>query len=135
RTASTARRARPRAVRGAAHGAVRTRAPAHPAAARVRTRGVRAPAAPRPPLRRRPHGVLPLLLAARCRRAASAGALPPDGGLVRGMEPLLLARLSRPRGGRDRLPGAAALRAPAPARLLLLAPARRAPARAGPARA
>src|SRR5438874_749117 len=80
----------------------------------------RAPAAPRPPLRRRAHSVLPVLLAARRRRAAPAGALSARRRLARGVEPLLLARLPRPSGGHAWLPGADALHAPAPARLLLL---------------
>ena len=97
-----ARRDRPARAgrrRGPADGALhRRRPPADPAAARVRRwacsahllRHGRA-------LRRRAHLRLPLLLAARRRARAAADALRAGRRLVRGVEPLLLARLPRRR--------------------------------------
>ena len=98
-------------------------------------RRARAPAAPRAPLRRRAHRVLPLLLAARRRRAATAAGLRAGRRLVRGLEPRPTGgSTSAGSGGRVGSARAAPLRPRAPARVLLLAAARRAPARGGPAR-
>src|SRR2546429_7163371 len=85
-----ARRARRRGepAAGAVH---RERAPTHLAAARVRAWSVRAPGAEWTPLRRRPHLLVSLLLAARRGCDASARALWPGGRLARGLESLLLA--------------------------------------------
>ena len=76
RCASGTRGERPRACRACACVAVGPRMALYgdggqrriAAAARVRRRRARAPAAPRPPLRRRAHRVVPVLLAARGRR-------------------------------------------------------------------
>ena len=72
------------------------------------------------------------LLAAATR--AAAGWIRARGRLVRGLEPLLLARLPRRPGGHRRRARTAPLRARAPARVLLLRAARRAAARGGAAR-
>ena len=69
--------------------------PAHPAAARVRRRRALAPAAARRALRRRPHGVVPVLLAAGRGAGAAAAPLRPRRRLARGLEPRLLARVPR----------------------------------------
>ena len=84
--------------------------------------GVLGTCAPRPPLRRRPHGLVPVLLAARRGAGPAAGAateLVVDWHEV--WSARLLARVPRPGGRRGRLRRPAALRAAAPARLLLLA--------------
>ena len=60
-------------------------------------------------------------------------ALPPGRRLARGLDAELLARVPRSRRRRRRLAGPAAVRPGPPARVLLLAAARRAPARGGPA--
>ena len=62
------------------------RAPAGAAAARLRRRRALAPAPPRRPLRRGPHRVVSVLLAARGGGRAPAPALPAGGRLARGVE-------------------------------------------------
>ncbi len=94
------RQRRRRARRGTADGALRrARAPSRPAAAGVRRRGAVASAATRPPLRRRPHLLVPVLLAARRGAGGPAASLPHRRGLVRGVEPRLLAGVPGPRPG------------------------------------
>src|SRR5204862_5347220 len=105
----------------AAHGALFRRPAAHPSAARVRRGGAVAPAPPRPPLPRRSHGVVPLLLAAGRGRGASARALSPAGRLARVVDAGLLARVPRPSRGSRRLARAAAVHEGAAGGLLLLA--------------
>src|SRR5204862_6347834 len=100
----------------------------HPAAAGLRPRRAASPAAPPAPLRRRAHVRLSLLLAAGGGARAPAGSLRPRRRLVRGLEPLLLVRLPGRRRRAYRGVRAALLRAGAPERLLLLAPALGAPA-------
>ena len=96
----------------------------------VRRRRALAPAAPRPPLRRGPHRLVPVLLAAgrrRCVRPLRRFRLVVDWHEL--WSARLLARVPR-RGRRpDRPRRAAALPARAPARLLLLAAPRAAAAR------
>ena len=65
------------------------------AAAGVRRRRAVAPAALRPALRRRPHLLVSLLLAAGRRRGPPAWALPAGGRLARGVDPRLLAGVPR----------------------------------------
>src|SRR5439155_18658391 len=114
-------------------GSLRPRPPSGRSAARLRAGRVLAPAAPRPALRRRPHGLVPVLRAAGRGGAPSAGALRPGGRLARDTEPRLLARVPRPRRRRGRSGGAAPLRARAATGVLFLAAARAAPARRGTA--
>ena len=106
------------------------------AAARLRAGRAAAPAAPRPPLRRRAHRLVPVLLAARRRRCCGRSArLRAGRRLARGVEPRVLARV--PRRASAGAIGYAVQRACArlrQQRLLLLAPARRAAARGGAAR-
>ena len=102
------------------------RAPADPAAARVRAGRVLAPAAPRPPLRRRAHLRVPVLLAARRgRRAPAARATGSSSTGSRCGAAPTGATTSAALGGRIGGARAAPLRARAPARLLLLGAARR----------
>ena len=106
-----------------------------PAAARVRRRGALAPGSPRPALRRRPHLLVPVLLAPGGGPGGAAPSLPHRRRLVRGVEPQLLARVPRTGRGRDvGLAGAVAVRAGAAARILLLAALRASPSRRGSAR-
>ena len=68
------------------------------AAARVRRGRALASAAARAPLRRGPHRVVPVLLAAGGRRGAARGRLSAGGRLARGLDPGVLGRV--PRRGR-----------------------------------
>ena len=97
--------------------------------------GVLAPSPPpRPTVRRRSHGVVPVLLAPRGGRGAQTAADSGSSstGTRSGRE--LLARVPRPARRPGRLVGAAPVPSRAPARLLLLAAARAASARARAAR-
>ena len=108
---------------------------ADPAAARLRRRRAVAPAAPRAPLRRRAHRVVSVLLAARRRRSRARRPLPRWSSTgTRSGAPTTGASTSAGVGGRVGQLVQRALRARAPARVLLLAPARRTAARRGPAR-
>ena len=111
--------------RWAAHGALRgggTTSDIPPG--RVRRRRALASAAARAPLRRGPHRLVSVLLAAGGRRGAARGRLSARGRLARGLDPGVLGRLPR-RGRRaDRQPRAGPLPARAPARVLLFAPSR-----------
>ena len=103
---------------------------------RLRRRRAAAPAAPRPPLRRRPHRLVPVLLAARRGGwRGRCGALPARRRLARGLDAASTgASTSGGVGGRIGWRcSARCVRVP-PARVLLLAPARRAAARGGAAR-
>ena len=110
------------------------RPPADCASAGLRRRGARPPAGTRRALRRGAHRLLPVLLAVGGGGGAAAAALRAGSRLARGLDAGVLARVPGARGRRGRLRGAADLRARSPARLLLLAPARRQAAGRGPPR-
>ena len=110
----------------------RRRAPPHRPGAGLRRR-LPGTCPARRRLRRGAHGVVPVLLAAGRRGGAPAAPLRPRGRLARGVDARLLARVPGP-GRRRGLARAAPVRPHPPARVLLLAPARRPPAGRGPAR-
>src|SRR5262249_41887675 len=87
--------------------------------------------AQRAALRRRAHGVVPVLLAARGECGQEARRIPRPGRLARDLDAWLLAELRRPAGGLDRLERASRLRACPAARVLLLEAAREAPEGSG----
>ena len=78
---------------------------------------LRSSGAVRRALRRRPHGLVPLLQPARGGRAAAPGALSPGGRLARAVDARVLARLPRRRGRLGRLARAAGVRAHPAARV------------------
>ena len=82
-------------------------------------------------VRRGPHRLVPLLLAAGCRRGAAGAALPPGSRLARGVDSRLLGGVPRAARGAGRRCRPEALPAREPARLLLLEAARAPPAREG----
>src|SRR5262249_12632125 len=86
---------------------------------------------PRRPLRRGPHLLVSVLLAASRRARPATLALPTGGRLVRGLVAGLLARLPGPDRGRCGLAGSATLCSAAAARVLLLEAVRGRGARRG----
>ena len=88
---------------------------------------------PRPPVRRRSLGVVPVLLAPGDRRDAQTRRIPGRGRLARGVDAGLLARIPRPARRSVRLARAAPVPSRSATRLLLLQAARAPPARPGPA--
>src|SRR5205823_14262831 len=108
----------------AADVAVHRAAAADSASARLRARRHRASAPARTTLRRRAHGLVPVLLAARRGRGAPARSLPALRRLARGLDEGVLARLPGTARRRRRMAGSAPVRAGPPASVLLLAAAR-----------
>ena len=121
--------------RRAADGALHRRAAADPPAARLRARRAVASAAPRPPLRRRPHRVVPVLLAARGGACAALCGfrLVVDWHEVWSRE-YWIEYLGAAGPASSARPSSGCACRIAPARLLLLAAARRAPAQERAAR-
>ena len=121
---------RPRRGADGRRARVPRRAPDARAAAALRARGAAPPPAPRAGLRRRPHGLVPVLPRARGGGGAAARAVRARRGLVRGLDARLLAALRGPARRHGRLARPAPVRRrPAP-RQLHLAPLGR-PARRG----
>src|SRR5205807_1114599 len=89
-----------------------------PAGARLRARRAVAPAPARPPLRRRAHGLIPVLLAPGRGTRAAACPVPRGRRLARALDARLLPRVAR---RLVRLEGAAALPARAAACVLVFA--------------
>src|SRR5262249_31935909 len=102
--------------------------------ARVRRRGPLAPGPARAALRRGAYVLVSVFLAARRGPGRAGPSLPHRRGLVRGLEPGLLAAVPWPARGPGRVVGAEAVRTGAPASVLLLAAVRAPSARRGPAR-
>src|SRR5262249_15277603 len=105
------------------------------AAARLRARRSPPPTPPRPPLRHRPHGLVPVLLAAGGRAGAPAERLPAPPRLARALVARVLAGVPRAARRASRLRRAEALPAHPAAGVLLLATLRAPPSRRGSARA
>src|SRR4029079_1368719 len=83
------------------------------------------PAPARTEVRRRAHGVVPVLPAPCSRGRAQAWRIPDRRGLARGVDALVLAAVCRSRRGRARLARATRVPPHLAERVLLLAPARR----------
>src|SRR5205814_1351852 len=95
-------------------------AAAAPAAAAVRTGGARPPPSARKALRRRPHGVVPVLPAARGRARPEAGRVPHRRRLARAVDARILAAVRGQPRRLDRLADPARLHPRPPAGVLLL---------------
>src|SRR5262249_55944587 len=125
RSRRSRRRRRPAAA------ALRPRAASDRAAARLRARRPAAPCPARPPLRRRPHGVLSLFLAARGRSVATVLRIPARRRLDRVLVARVLARIPRPDRGARGLGGPEAVPEDSAAGVLLLEAVRTEAARGG----